>query len=436
MNVGSVRFSRRRTAVCALVIVGIAIISSYVVFKAYHYPMFDLRVNSKSGSFRGYTLFAFTVDDIGQELEEPAEVYLIDMDGVVVHSWRVLGSVQLVKLKPNGNLFYITRDRSFKPRAGLREIDPFGNVIWHYECWANHDFCLLPNGNVLINYIEDSEVPAIGPGKVRSPRIVEVTPQKDVIWEWRAEEHLNELRNFVGITFPLDESLRQYKGDVLDWAHNNTCQAIAETETALRDPRFAAGDILFSYRSLDVIGVISKESGEILWAWGPGTLDGQHNPRVMGNGNILLFDNGTRRGYSRVIEFDPVSNEIVWEYSDQNSQNPEFVSPWLSGAQPLPNGNVLICQGGYRSLDNIDRFYNAIRKRLLRKRVVWSRMFEVNRSGTVVWEMVVNQSGDDKIHNVYQATRYSENYVKPLLSTMKKTEDDETRRLKSLPYMQ
>jgi len=42
-------------------------------------------------------------------------------------------------------------------------------------------------------------------------------------------------------------------------------------------------------------------------------LDGQHQPTMLPNGHIMVYDNGTRRGYSRVIELDPLSAEIVWE---------------------------------------------------------------------------------------------------------------------------
>jgi hypothetical protein len=34
---------------------------------------------------------------------------------------------------------------------------------------------------------------------------------------------------------------------------------------------------------------------------------------MLPNGHIMVYDNGTRRGYSRVIELDPLSAEIVWE---------------------------------------------------------------------------------------------------------------------------
>ena len=61
-------------------------------------------------------------------------------------------------------------------------------------------------------------------------------------------------------------------------------------------------------RSLDVIGVIDRETGQIIWVWGPDVLDGQHKPHMLANGNILIFDNGTWNPESHrsvIIEINP-----------------------------------------------------------------------------------------------------------------------------------
>ena len=427
--------SSSRSAAVTVIAVVVAIVVVLVLYKAATYPMFDVRVSDRGRSYGGYALFSFTVDDIGLELTTPSPVYLINTDGELVHRWHMMGSVQLAKLKPDGNLLYKTRDRSFKERAGLREVDPFGNVIWFYKCWADHDFDLLPGGNILVHYIDDKQVPAIGSGEVRCPVIVEVTDEKDVVWEWRGEDHLAELTALLGFKFPLEGDLvRRWQG-VLDWAHSNTCQVIRDNPAGEEDARFRAGNILFSYPNLNTIGVIDRASGEIVWAWGPGVLDGQHNPVMMKNGNLLVFDNGTERGYSRVIELNPLRERIVWEYSDRDSPAPRFYSAYTSGSQPLPNGNVFICQSSCRPPGAVARFYDIVRRRILGKKTVWSRLFEVTRSKEIVWEVVVTRSGDDTIHNVYQATRYSEAYLRPLLEAVEKAREADGRSLRSLPYM-
>jgi hypothetical protein len=152
--------------------------------------------------------------------------------------------------------------------------------------------------------------------------------------------------------------------------------------------RFAPGNIVFSYRSLDVIGVIDRESGLIVWAWGPGELDGQHKPHVLPNGNLLIYDNGTLRGYSRAIELDPLTGDIEWSYT---AQPPEaFLSKYISGAQRLPNGNTLICEGAK------------------------CHLFEVTPEGDVVWDYA-SPFQERGALSIYRCLRYEPGYVRPLL---------------------
>jgi len=96
---------------------------------------------------------------------------------------------------------------------------------------------------MLIHCIADSKAPAVGPEEVQSPRLIEVTPEKQVVWEWRGEEHVTELAQLVGIRFPLSG-----EGDsVLDWAHSNSCHVIKENASGQSDGRFRPGNIVISY---------------------------------------------------------------------------------------------------------------------------------------------------------------------------------------------
>ena len=52
----------------------------------------------------------------------------------------------------------------------------------------------------------------------------------------------------------------------------------------------------------------------IVWSWGQDEISGPHDATLLANGNVLLFDNGLGRDWSRVIEVDPFTREIVWEY--------------------------------------------------------------------------------------------------------------------------
>jgi len=346
--------------------------------------------------YHGYTVLCHSYEDVSLTEDGTGEVYLVNMEGRVVHMWKVRTALQsFCRLLPNGNLIYPTRDRSNLFLAGLRELDPASNVVWSYHCRIDHDFQLLANGNLLLHTIRDTMCPELGPELKRNPYILEIARDKKLVWEWHGEEHLRDLKELL----PAESwqfFLSRVKGRFsFDWAHNNTCQVIPpnatyEKEKAAGGPiRFRPGNIIFSYRSLDIIGVIDRPTGKIVWAWGPGVLDGQHKPHMLENGNILIFDNGTLRGYSRVIEVNPLTEEIEWEYTSQPKK--KFLSKYISGAQRLPNGNTLICEGGK------------------------AHLFEVTPEGEVVWDFISPFREKGGLGGVYRCLRYSPDYVKPLL---------------------
>jgi hypothetical protein len=113
---------------------------------------------------------------------------------------------------------------------------------------------------------------------------------------------------------------------------------------------------------------------------------------MVDDGNILIFDNGTYRGYSKAVEVDPETDEIVWEYEDGDN----FYSPFRSGVQRLPNGNTLICESDS------------------------GRIFEVTPEGEVVWDYWSPFLGQGEAHqgrHVYRATRYTEEQLKPIFES-------------------
>lgn len=354
-----------------------------------------MKIYNKEKSYNGYTLFCHSYEDPRVSESGKGHIYLIDMEGDVVHEWTTSTAQQsFCRLLPDGNLLYPTRDRSKIQQAGVRKIDLDSNVLWRYHCRIDHDYQILENGNLILHTITDCMVPALGVDLKRNPYFLEITPDKELIWEWRGEEHLAELKELL----PADgwaHFQKRVQGQFsFDWAHNNTCQIIPPNATAEKEKesgdrvRFKPGNIVFSYRSVDIIGVIDRETGKIVWAWGPGEIDGQHKPHMLPNGNLLIFDNGTLRGYSRVIELNPLTEKIEWEYTSDPKE--KFFSGYISGAQRLPNGNTLICEGSK------------------------CHLFEVTPEKEVVWDYV-SPFKEKGALAVYRCLRYSPEYVEPLL---------------------
>ena len=342
--------------------------------------------------YNGYTLFSNYRGNV---------FYLIDMKGHLVHNWRVK-MAKVGEILPDGHLMYGNM------WSGMAEIDWDSTELWYYPCSQHHDFSVMPNGHVMILCgIEGWGSPPkpvcerrLNPelregGLFGATYLVEVDPEtNETFWEWWSHEHLEELRE-AGVEFPRRP---------LDVFHTNTCEVLPETKLGKEDPRFRSGNVVFSHRNVATVGVIDKRDGAIVWAWGPGELDGQHMPTLIpdthpitgeampGAGHFLIFDNGTRRKYSRILELDPRNNEIVWEY-----RAPEFFGSWGAGQDRMPNGNTVISEGGNRG-----------------------RLFEVTPEGEVVWDYLTPYlDGAGRDHAVYRCVRYPADYIEDMLKAKK-----------------
>lgn len=122
---------------------------------------------------------------------------------------------------------------------------------------------------------------------------------------------------------------------------------------------------MVSFRNVSKVVIIGRGTGKLLWSLDHPVVAQQHYPHELPNGNLLVFDNGSYRSdrsfpYSRVIEVDRNTKQVVWQYVDNPPQN--FFSPYMSSAQRLPNGNTLITEASF------------------------GRIFEVTSDGQVVWE--------------------------------------------------
>ena len=331
-------------------------------------------------AFQGYTLFTPQFGG-GPPL-------LIDMEGKVVHQWRTPLPAHYAYLLPNGNLLALCKTPGSAMRirvwqlvgaGAVMEIDWDGKVLWEVrDPDHHHDARLIRNGNVLMLCIE--EVPPDLAAKVRgglpgsehggvmySDKVVEMTKEGAVVWEWHAWQHLDPEVDRI-----TPQDWRE------EWTHANAVEELPE------------GDILVSFRNISTIAIIERRTGKIRWRLGPEVLAQQHHPTLLPNGNILVFDNGTHRvnnpfTFSRVLEIDPATKRIVWSYQDQPIFN--FYSPYESSAQRLPNGNTFICEG------------------------VFGRLFEVTPEGQVVWEYINPYFGEVALLGennwLYRAFRYS-----------------------------
>jgi len=321
-------------------------------------------------TFEGYTIYSKYIK--GAEPEEN-QILLINMQGNIVHYWENK-DIRLGYAEPlsNGNLLSLAENQS--QLTGLVELDWNGHVVWEYffdSRRVHHDFERLENGNTLVLCAKSRNVPEISPKPVVDDHIIEVNPGGEIVWEWYTSEHFDEFEFSA-------EAKRLIAIHDSDWSHTNSIQSLPDN--SIGDPRFQKGNILVSQRHTNIIFIIDKDSGQIVWKIGPddNLTIGQHNAQMIeeglrGAGNILVFDNGGIAGYpqkfrlySRVVEIDPVSKEVVWRYTALKSglSRGTFFSTFRAGVQRLPNGNTLI-----------DEAMNG-------------RFFEITRKGEIVWEYI------------------------------------------------
>jgi hypothetical protein len=331
--------------------------------------------------FPGFTLFAPSANTNKM-------VYLIDLQGNVVHGWEMpYPPGNFGYLTDRGTLFYNgqipnpshTGQKPYMGGAAL-EMDWKGRILWEVNHPAhNHGGIRLRNGNVLLicaKPLPDGIVPKIqggrpgseyDNGKMDGPYLVEVTIKGEIIWEWRSWEHLD----------PVKDAITEVQGDRDVWTVANGVSEMPD------------GNILLSFRDISTVVMINRQTGAIYWKLGAPPLSGQHAPYVLSNGHLLLFDNGPHRldeslPFSRILEIDPATKNIVWKYQDPIPSN--FFSPRISNAQRLPNGNTLINEGWF------------------------GRFFEVTAEGDVVWEYVNPYFGgppkalSNRVFRVYRYT--------------------------------
>ncbi len=408
--------------------------------------------------FNGYTLLP--LKGIG--------AVLIDMNGAVVKVWKNFQGFPN-KLLPGGycmgSLGVRDSAYSYQDQTDLTQIDWDGNIVWtfdrkefiedegHDPQWMarqHHDYqregnpvgyyvpgmeCKVDSGKTLILCHTDVYNKKISDKRLLDDTIIEVDWEGNIIWEWHINKHFNELRLSEAAKNVLFRNPNQQfvqTGEMGDWMHINSMSTLGPNKWYdSGDERFHPDNIIWDAREANIMAIISKESGKIVWQIGPdfsltselraiGQIIGQHHCHMIpkglpGEGNILIFDNGGWAGYghpgrmskdgtkvdirdhSRILEINPVTLEVEWSFvgSDinndvgRNVRNTKFYSQLVSSAQRLPNGNTLITEGSF------------------------ARLMEVTVDKQVVWEY---RSPYDDIARpmIYRAYRYPYDYVPQL----------------------
>jgi hypothetical protein len=294
------------------------------------------------------------------------------------------------RLFPNGDLIAIVDACGSTPEGlALIKIDRQSRLIWAYRAPVHHDFDIDEAGNI---YVLDQQIRQRRPQQLWA--LDEPMLDESLIVLSRDGEEIRRvsiLDAFARSSYR-DIVNRLAPGNVSRWGdylHNNNVELVT-AELAPAFPFLKAGQVILSMRQLDTIAALDLEREEIVWAI-RGSWHRQHDPDLLANGNILLFDNKgdwARGGRSRVLQIDPTTSEIVWTWP--SSKGGELWSSYRADQQMLPNGNVLINE------------------------FVQGRLVEVTSGGEVVWEFISpfrDEQNHDRVARIMFAERYPRNWI-------------------------
>ena len=119
--------------------------------------------------------------------------------------------------------------------------------------------------------------------------------------------------------------------------HANDIEALPE-RLAKYYPAFNAGDLLVSFRAPDLIFVMDPDTLKVKW-WRQGLTRRQHDPDWNDRGTITILNNNMNRGYSSIVELDPVTYK---HKTVVDGEKYKFYSAIRGKHQALPNGGYLI----------------------------------------------------------------------------------------------
>lgn len=286
-----------------------------------------------------------------------AEAVLLDMEGHILHKWeRAVNTVwsevspgglrspvsywRKAHLLENGDVLLIFDGR------GIVKIDKDSNLIWASYCRAHHDLDIAPNGDIYILTREANVIPRIHEKDAVLEDFISIL---DSSGTEKGRVSLVECFDNSEQYWDIWWNRKKCAGDIL---HTNTVEVLE------------GGRVLFSLRNMDLIGIADLERRQIVWAY-QGDFRGQHDPTVLSNGNLLLFNNNWAEGKnlpaeSSILEYAFSTMDLEWEYRGTPEQ--PFYTAGCGTVQRLPNGNTLMTESDA------------------------GRAFEVTSGGEIVWE--------------------------------------------------
>ena len=291
-----------------------------------------------------------------------AEAVLMEMDGTVRHRWslpwqalpgapapkeRYEGAWRRVHLLEDGSLLAIYES------LAIARVDLQSNLVWHVVAEVHHDLDVTADGHVLVLEREERDEPRLC---LTAPIMDDLVAELGPGGERLARTSLvRALWNSPFSSLLFEAAARG--GDVL---HANTLVLLRPGDP-VPHPAFQPGRVLVALREIDAIAVVDLENERVEWLQ-RGPWIAPHDPSLLPDGRLLVFDNMGHDGFSRLVAWDVEAERIEWQYAPDPPES--FFSIFSGAVQALPGGNLLAVES-YRG-----------------------RAFELAPNGEVVWEFI------------------------------------------------
>jgi len=284
---------------------------------------------------------------LGPTTSENGNLLILDNNLLPIFYKKISnGSIFDFKLQSNGKLTYNLATLS----AFSYGLDNYGEVDKQYITPSGYDldihdlqvmedstYYVLGREYITIDmsqYVPGGDTAAI----LTTQTIHHMDTDDNELWRWRSIEHYDilDVAEYIDLTRHL-----------IDWTHCNSIEIDND------------GNIILSTKNFNEVTKINRQTGDIIWRLGGERnqfqfindnrgFGGQHDARVLSNGNIVIFDNG----FSLIPEY---SSYVEYEIDEQNytatlvrrySRNGTIFSAKRGGVQELSNGNILISWDG------------------------------------------------------------------------------------------
>ena len=294
----------------------------------------------------------------------------------------------------------------------------------HHEAWP------MPNGNILtlsttVHELTPEQREAFCPGdpapfNAISDVAVEFAPDGTTLRTWDLWDAI-DVDEFPGGEMCVEVGIFA-EPDTRDWTHANSVVYDPERDAVIISSRHT--DQIVAFDHLDEEGPQS----DVRWILGAGStipLDGeptyyQHAVEVNDDGSLVVYDNGNSRPttsaddpenppYSRAVIYDvddssddPADWSATqrWEYTSTEADGTPAYSSFISDADVLENGNVLVTNGGIGTFPPTPEDPLHI--------LIEEVVPEGDSGGDVVWKL---ESSPERPYVTYRAERIPSFYV-------------------------